>query len=169
MSRRAFTLPEMMLAVALMAVLATVAAVSLAGAKRAARMQDVVEQMTAYDRSAREWSRRFDRPTTLEIDMGAGSISQGRTDDSFRAPLRLPAGFHIRAVRDTGNQTTSGQTGIACSPLGQTHSYAILLEGPAHQQQWLLFVGLTGQTLALHDVQEVQDIFRSLGGGDDAG
>jgi prepilin-type N-terminal cleavage/methylation domain-containing protein len=168
-SRRAFTLPEMMLAVALMAVLATVAAVSLAGAKRAARMQDVVEQVTAYDRGAREWSRRFDRPTTLAIDLGAGTISQGRTDDSSRAPLRLPTGFHIQTVRDAENQMTAGQTRIACSPLGQSRSYAILLEGPAHQQQWVLFVGLTGQTLALHDVQEVQDIFLSLGGGDDAG
>jgi len=166
-ARRAFTLPEMMLAVVLLAVLSTVAVVSLAGARRAASAKDVVEQIATSDRLTREWCRRFDRPAQLVFDLDRGTVGRSTSPSESAAALHLTDRFRIARVMWPSGAVTAGQARLICSPMGQTPTYAVMLSDKT-SEQWLLMTGLTGEAVHLRDAQEAQDIFAALGGRDHA-
>jgi prepilin-type N-terminal cleavage/methylation domain-containing protein len=174
--RRAFTLLEMLVTVALAAVVASVAAVSFAGTHRAARSADVADQVAHYDRLAREWSRRFGRPGQLAFDLDQGVMARGPAsenagkDENPPAELRLPGGFHIARVVSSRVSASSGRVSLPCSTRGQTPSYAVSISGPKSEVQWIIVAGLTGNVRPAQDETEVEDIFKTMAGspGDDA-
>src|SRR3954453_20179430 len=101
-SRWGFTLIEMLVVMALAAIMATLVAVSLAGSYSTARMEDVVGKIEAFDHLVREHSRRTGSPGGLAFDLNSGvtirSVSpdqrvESRSDAS--PVLSLPAGFRI--------------------------------------------------------------------------
>ena len=165
-ARPALTLPEMMLAVVLLAVMSTVAVVSLAGARRAASARDVVDQVAAYDRLTREWCRRFGRPAAVVFDLDRGTMARLASGESAAA-LRLPSGFRLARVVSRQGSNDVGQARIGFSADGGAPTYAVMLSEP-RGDQWLLMTGLTGQAVRLRDAQEAQDIFAALGSRDDA-
>ena len=175
-SRPAFTLLEMLATLALLAVLATVVMVSLAGPRRAARAQDAADELLHYDRLAREWCRRFGRPGRLVFDLDRGTVRRVMTDrrpgeqadESQPAALHLPGGFRIARFVSSRQTRDAGEVEIPCSPRGQTPSYAALLAGPEGRRQWVVVAGLSGKAVAVNDEREVETIFQSLAGGDDA-
>ena len=173
MSRPAFTLLEMLVTLALLAVLATVVTVSLAGPGRAARAQDAADELLHYDRLAREWCRRFGRPVQMVFDLDRGTVRRATAgapagEASQPSPLHLPDGFRIARFVSTGQTREAGEVVIPCSARGQTPSYAALLAGPGGQQQWFVVAGLSGSAVTVNDARDVEAIFQSLSGGDDA-
>src|SRR5688572_26304090 len=83
---RAFTLIEALAVIFIMALMAGVAAVSLSGAARSARVEDVAERFVAFDRSTRELARRFGRTPALRFEVNRGTIARVE-DDRDAAPL----------------------------------------------------------------------------------
>jgi prepilin-type N-terminal cleavage/methylation domain-containing protein len=170
--RPAFTLLEMIATLALLAVLATVVTVSLAGPRRAARAQDAADEILNYDRSAREWCRRFGRPGGVTFDLDRGTVRRVTADERDGSPqpaaLHLPGGFRIARLVSAGQSLEAGEVTLPCSPRGQTPSYAVLLAGPERGQQWIVVAGLSGKAVTAGDAREVEAIFESLSGGDDA-
>ena len=174
--RRAFTLLEMLVTVALAALIAAVAAVSFAGTYCAARSQDVADQMAHYDRLAREWSRRFGRASQITFDLDQGIIARGpasenaNADRSPPAELHLTGGSRIARLVSARGSATSGRVSLPCSTRGQMPSYAVLISGPKGQEQWIIVAGLTGNVRPAQDANEVEDIFKAMaaGSGDDA-
>jgi prepilin-type N-terminal cleavage/methylation domain-containing protein len=173
---RAFTLVELMVAILLAAIMATVVAVSLAGSQRAARAEDVLGRIATFDRLAREHVRQFGRPNRLTFDLAQNTITRSPADADADADeshdtastLHLPSGVHLaRVVTAMANQT-AGQASIPCSPDGLRPTYAILLNDTRNAGRWQLTIGPTGQTLEVRDEREVQDIFRAIRRGDDA-
>ena len=173
MKRAAFTLLEMIATLALLAVLATIVTVSLAGPRRAARGQDAADEILNYDRLAREWCRRFGRSGGITFDLDRGTVRRvmaGERDGSPQpAALHLSSGFRVSRLVSTGRSQEAGEVTLPCSSRGQTPSYAVLLAGPeGRQQQWMVVAGLSGKAVTAGDAREVQAIFQSLSGGDDA-
>ena len=169
----AFTLMEMLLTVALAAVLATVAAVSLAGAARSARARDAAGQVAHYDRLTREAARRFGRPVRLTFDLDRGTLRRSALDAEYESarggpsPLHLPGGARIARLVSAGRDATTGSVSLPCSERGQTPSYAVLVAGDAGERQWLIVAGLTGNVTTTSDAHEVQDMFHALAAGAD--
>ena len=170
-----FTLIEMVLVIALTAILATAVTLSLTGPRRAAQARDVAEGVAHYDRLAREWSRRFGRPTRLTFHLNRGMVSRavadgeaaGAEEDSAvdrPAALQLAGGYRIDRVVLAGRSASAGEVSVPCSTGGQTPSYAVLLAGPGGQRQWLVVAGLSGNVLTVNDEREVEDIFAALSG-----
>ena len=85
---RAFTLIEALAVIVIMAVIAAAAAVSLSGAARSARVEDVAERFVAFDRSTRELARRFGRTPALRFELNRGTVAPAWTDGRDAAPLR---------------------------------------------------------------------------------
>jgi prepilin-type N-terminal cleavage/methylation domain-containing protein len=170
--RQAFTLLEMIATLALLAVLATIVTVSLAGPRRAARAQDAADEVLNYDRLAREWCRRFGRPGGITFDLDRGTVRRvmaGERDGSpAPAALHVPGGFRIARLVSPGRSQEAGEVTLPCSARGQTPSYAVLLAGPEGGRQWIVVAGLSGKAVTAGDAREVQAIFQSLSGGDDA-
>jgi len=160
--RRAFTLIELIVVVALAAIMATLVTVSLAGNLRAARASDVAQSIATSDRLAREYARRFDRPVTLVFDLSQSTLTRAGGDPSHNSTLHLPAGLRIARLVTATTDTTSGQVTIPCSAAGQTPSYALLLTDGRGRQHWTITAGLTGQTSTASDENEVRDIFTAL-------
>jgi prepilin-type N-terminal cleavage/methylation domain-containing protein len=177
-ARSAFTLLEMLIVVALASILATVTAVSFAGAYRSARARDVADQVARYDRLAREASRRFGRPGRLTFDLDQGVVSRtpaagtapegdepsGDRGGTTPAALHLPAGFRIARLVSARTTATAGRVSLPCSTRGQTPSYALSIVGPKGDGSWLIVAGLTGKVQSAIDANEAEDIFRALAG-----
>jgi prepilin-type N-terminal cleavage/methylation domain-containing protein len=168
---RAFTLLEMLLVLALGAVLATVAAVSLASSRRAASAKDIAGQVAHFDRLTRDSARRSGRPARLTFDLDRGDLRRTLDDAGDRSDpragmstLHLVGDARIAKVVRARESATAGQVSVPCSPRGQTPSYAVLLVGPGAERQWLVVSGLTGRVSTATDEREVQDIFRTLAG-----
>jgi type II secretion system protein H len=170
--RPGFTLLEMIVVLALLALLATVVTVSLAGPRRAARAQDAADEILNYDRSAREWCRRFGRPGGITFDLDRRTVRRvtaGQSDSPQQpAALHLSSGFRVARLVSAGQSREAGEVTLPCSPRGQTPSYAVLLAGPEGGQRWIVVAGLSGKAVTAGDAREVEAIFQSLSGGDDA-
>jgi type II secretion system protein H len=172
-----FTLIEMLVVIALAALMATVVIVSLAGSYRAARTEDVAGQVAMYDRLAREHARRFGLAGKLVFDLGRGTVTRAAAVEagdgraSAGAPLHLPAAVRLTRIMTAGGAASGGEVSIACSRSGQTPSYAICLTGAKAEEYWIVTAGLTGKTLRVRDEREARDIFAAIAGnaaGDDA-
>ena len=163
-----FTLIEMLVVLALAAILSTIVTVSMIGPFRAARAEDVIGTIANYDRSTREYSRRFGRPGRIVFDLGRGTITRAAAEtdaesrDKVGGTLHMPWGFHLGRLVTAAGAATSGVLSIDCSPDGQTPSYAIGVTDAKGEQYWMVTAGLTGKTLKARDEQEVQDIFRAI-------
>jgi len=169
--RVAFTLIEMLVVLALSAILAAIVSVSLIGSYRTARADDVAGRIANYDRLAREYSRRFGRRVRVIFDLSRDTITRApgeeseNSRDNIGGVLHLPSMFHLDRVVTVGGTVTNGQASITCSADGQTPSYAIRLTDAKGTHYWMVTAGLTGKTLQVNDEQEVQDIFRTIDAG----
>ena len=169
-SGKAFTLVEILVVIALAAVLATMAVVSLAGSFRTARAEDVAGQVANYDRLTREWVRRFGRPARLTFDLDRGTVHRSFAEEAEptggdRDGPAAPAPARRVPHRAARIRQRVGDGGRNFDPLfgpGQTPTYAVLLAGPKGERQWLVTAGLTGKVTRADDDREVQDLFRTL-------
>jgi prepilin-type N-terminal cleavage/methylation domain-containing protein len=167
MKAKAFTLIEMLVVLALSAILAGIVTVSLVGSFHTARAQDVAGGISTYDRLAREYFRTFGRSGSLVFDLGRGTVTRIETQElksqfSNSAPLHLPSEFHLSQVVTAERTTASGEVSIPCSADGQTPSYALNLTDDTGKQYWVVTAGLTGKSIQANDEQEVRDIFTAL-------
>jgi type II secretion system protein H len=161
----AFTLIELMVVIALAALMATLVTVSLTGNLRAARAQDVAQSIATSDRLAREYARHFGRPVRLVFDLSQSTLPRAASDagdSSHNSILQLPSGVKIARLVTATTDTTAGQISIPCSGAGQTPSYALLLTSGRGDRHWTITAGLTGQTTTASDENEVRDIFTAL-------
>lgn len=166
---RGFTLIEALAVIALMALLTAAAAVSLRGAARTARIEDVADAFAGFDRGTREFARRFDRTPALRFDLNRGTVSRTGADRE-PTPLVLAGDVRVTRVIAGGAVRISGEVALPFSSLGQSPSYAVQLAGPAGER-WALFAGLTGQPMVLRNEQDALDILApaaSKAGGPDA-
>ena len=155
----AFTLIESLIAVVLLGIISTAAALTFRSSLQSASTTDAIEQIKYLDSSARQRAKRFNQPVELIFDVTNSSLSRRegskRNDESFHASL--PRGFSIDQINIAGQSTFNGEISLTCSPTGLTPSYALHLIGP-NFDQWLLFAGLSGQMTVIKNEETVQDI-----------
>jgi prepilin-type N-terminal cleavage/methylation domain-containing protein len=159
---RAFTLIELMLAVLLLALLASAAALSFSQPIRAARLHDAIEQLRAFDATARQAAVSSGHSVRLAFDLGAGTLARrdegGRT---LRFQSTLPPGFRVDELRIGGHTASSGQALLDISPLGASRTYALHLRGPS-TDQWLLIAGMSGQMAIISNELALDTIFAQI-------
>lgn len=161
--RRAFTLIEMMAVLVIIALLAMVAGLVLAGPASVARMSDVTDRIEQIDRQARDYAQRFDCPTQLTFNLTAQSITIQRTDDQSLVgrTLHVPAKYRIERIRFAGQSSDAGETLLSCSTHGSTPSYGLVIAGP-QQRVCFLVAGLTGRFAELANEQSIDETFKAL-------
>jgi prepilin-type N-terminal cleavage/methylation domain-containing protein len=151
---RAFTLIETMLAVLIMALLASAAALSFAAPLRAARSREALDQIFAADRAARQLSRDAARPVRLSFDPSNGVVARF-SGGQMQSRIVLPASFQIGAVLVGRRAFRSSIADIEFSTSGFSPTYAVHLAGPGINC-WIVFAGLTGQTSVMSDEESVR-------------
>ena len=161
MSRRAFTLIEVMLVVLLIGLLAGAAAMSFARPLRAARAREAIAQVSAFDAAARQVARRSGGAVQIVIDAYEQRFvrrEQGRDVSSYR----LPDGLRIEQVRTGNDERDTSQRTVNVSAHGWSRTYAVRVVGP-DLDRWLLVAGLSGQVSVIEDESTVDDILTRAG------
>jgi prepilin-type N-terminal cleavage/methylation domain-containing protein len=177
MRDRGFTLIEIMLAVLIVGLLASAAALSFRQPIRAARAQDAVELIRSFDAGAREVARRFAKPLVLTFDLREGRLERHENDDRATYSARLPQGVRIGQLRTAARRVADERIDIPCSAAGLTRTYAVRLVGPG-VDRWLLVSGFSGDVHTIQDEAQLDAIFAATatqadaasapGNGDDA-
>ena len=126
----------MLLVLALGAVLATAAAVSLASSRRAASARDIAGQVGHFDRLTRDGpavgpaGAADVRPRPRRAAADDGECGEPDDPRAGSSRLHLVGDARIAKVVRARESATAGQVSVPCSPRGQTPSYAVLLVGP---------------------------------------
>ena len=151
-----------MLAVLLLALLTSAAALSFSQPIRAARAQDAIEQLRGFDATARQAAVSSGHTVRLAFDLRAGTLARrdegGRT---LRYRSTLPPGFRVDQVRVGDHTASSGQALLDISPLGASRTYALHLRGPS-TDQWLLTAGMSGQMTIVSNETALDAIFAQV-------
>jgi prepilin-type N-terminal cleavage/methylation domain-containing protein len=167
-SSRAFTLIEMMIVILMMALLTSAAMLSFGGPLRAARANDAVDQVRAFDAGSRQYAKRFGKDVQIVFDISENRLV--RREKGAELPLHvdsLPRGYSIERVRFGDRVIDGGEIAIPCSSLGLTRSYALHLVGPS-LDRWISFAGLTGEMTVFGNESEATDNFQSATARHDA-
>ena len=163
MTRRGFSLLELVAVTALLALIVAAVAIRLHGPQQQAQMQDVVSQIAAYDRLTRSIAEQKDRSLVLVIDLTAGKLRRLDGQEPAGGEMTLPAGYRIDSARVGQDRFSGGSVPITFGPMGISNSYALLVTAPSGQQRWLLLAGLSGQITVIEtakdsDAKAVADI-----------
>ena len=142
MNRRAFTLIETMLAVLLLAVLASGVAIGFSKPLQAARAQDAIDILKAFDAAARQAAINFDQPVRITLDLADGTLTR-LENGTPAARNRLPSGYGIERTTIDGRIDSVGLVPVDVSPQGRSRTYTVHLLGPG-LDRWIMFAGLTG-------------------------
>ena len=136
--RDGFTLIEVLAALVLAGLLAAVAVTSLAGPARAARMEDQVGRLTAFDAAARRDGGTVERDgDTLRV----GEVA-----------LRLDRGFRVESVLPDDEIVITG---------GRSADYAVELVGGG-ASRWVVFLGLTGRAVEVEDQDAAREVVEAF-------
>jgi prepilin-type N-terminal cleavage/methylation domain-containing protein len=165
LSSPAFTLIELMLAVLLLALLTSAAALSFSAPLRAARAQDAIAQLREFDQSARRAAIASGRAVRMVFDLSDASLLRrdGPQLDQRRAQTALPHGFRVDEVRIGEHRESVGEALVDISPLGLSRTYALHVVGSSFDQ-WLLVAGMSGEVKAISDEAEISIIFEAIDG-----
>lgn len=197
MRSTAFTLVELMAVVALMGLLATAVAWSMAQDTRRATLDGVIARVAQADALARIAARRGGIGQTLRFELDAGRIQRFTLDGGAAVAagprVNIPDGYRLDGVIVGPGVTAPG----APAPLpveygrvevnfgsdGLAPTYALRLRfqplEPSPRPEpsafanngtlWLVFAGLTGQVTLIDDTQQIDNLFAALAGaGTDA-
>jgi prepilin-type N-terminal cleavage/methylation domain-containing protein len=159
-AKKGFTLIEVMLAVLLLALLASAAAMSFSQPLRAARSQDALDQLRSFDAAARRAAVSSGRNVRMIFDLSSDTLVRRDGVDlgTLRVQMTLPLGYRVDQVRIGGHTMSSGENAVDVSSLGLTRTYALRLGGPS-LDQWVLFAGMSGQTTTAQDEATLDSIF----------
>ncbi|MEL7089615.1 MAG: type II secretion system protein [Planctomycetota bacterium] len=166
MTRRGFTLLEMCIVLAVVALATTLAVVSLRGVHQKIRGENVQQLIRGFDAKGRRWAHTRGQAVDLVFDINAQTLGvHSQNPDEPPVPLepvRLPLGFELVAVITARGESTAREVRLPCSPLGTTPSYAVRFKPADGPPRELLFAGLTGNTHEVRDPQQSQQVFERL-------
>ncbi|HUY31652.1 MAG TPA: type II secretion system protein [Pirellulales bacterium] len=163
--RRAFTLIELSVVLALMGLVLAVATVSFKEPYRRAQSQYALEQVMQADRRLRDHARRFGRAADLTIDLERGVIhatEQAAERRAGKEQLALRFASAVDRVLLGRRHIAYGRANVHFSGSGRSKTYALRLRGADGVGRWLLFAGESGQVTVSEHEKEIDDIFRIL-------
>ena len=100
---RGFTLVEMVVVIAIMALLTSAAALSFSGPLRATRASDAIRQVQSFDDATRQHAKRFGKDLQIVLDLSRDRLIRRQSADGpAMHELQLPHGCRIERVRVGG-------------------------------------------------------------------
>ena len=145
-----FTLIETMLAVLLMALLASAVALTFSRPLQRARAEDAADLVVAFDAAARQAAVAGGRPVRLRLDLADATLERYEGDATLRAHAQLPTGCRLDRVRVGRRTQSAGAADVDVSAHGWGRSYDVHLTGP-NLDRWVCFAGLTGLATEVTD------------------
>jgi prepilin-type N-terminal cleavage/methylation domain-containing protein len=171
---RGFSIPELVVALLILAVLTSAVMLRVHSPLENARAEELVGRLGDFDRTTRTFARRGDRPLRLVVDVSGGRLSRMNTGTDEPAEigqaLRLPSGCRIDAAYLGAERIGRGEMAIVVTRCGLTPTYALKLTWRDGRDVWLLVAGLSGQMMSFEDYDSFEKTYETLTqNGRDAG
>ena len=118
-----------------------------------AQMDQVVSDIVEFDRLTRTLARGHDQQLRLVIDTSVGELRRldGSGLESRGRAVRLPSNFAITKIMIRSQDIAAGTISIPCSRRGFMPTYAVRIQGPNRDRQWVLMTALGGQKVMMDD------------------
>lgn len=160
LSATAFTLLELILVLAIVAVILAVTTANLRGFYAERQVDDTASHLVAVVNQARERAIRDAYPYRVRIDpeerqyqlMRRTAGSDEPVSSEWGRPFSLPENIVIQWTDDT---STSGERTIEMRPDGSSDTFSLLLIGPSGQARVVAGTASSGE-MSIHAFEEVE-------------
>ncbi len=142
---------EVVVVVTIMALLATIASVSLRGTIDRYYLSQARQTIEISDAKARRVARATGQPVVLNLD---------RLKKQFeiqKSTFQIPAGVEIESVEMASRVIVGSQVGIPYSDNGWSPTYAIELKR-GEVGQWIVVIGPSGQVVRVNGEGEANEL-----------
>lgn len=148
-NRSAFTLIEMTVVIAIIAMFATVVIVRYKAPLATAKVQNVIERLEHQDRLLRNFAKQHSRPVLLAVDQETGIFTPQNSGSvpCGVQPVTLPSGVQLECLY-IGTEVADK---IHYASDGTSPTYVLGLKSGDGKVTWLLVIGATGQTVRSAD------------------
>lgn len=157
-----FTLLEMVVVLAIMAMIVAAAAMSLRKPLQTARLKRAMASLEDADLRARNEARKRSQPVQLVVDgnrnTATHAIAGAGAGYEVRRSLALSGGLRIDRYLTAGRSSNEDRFSVSYSPDGQSNTYAVRVSGDGKFKKWLVVVGATGQYVQSHEDSAVEAI-----------
>lgn len=151
--RAAFSLIELVIVLILMALVASMATISLRGVTVRQRLAKAAERVEQFDLAMRR-AARLNRDNAIGIiDRASGQLSIPQANKTFQ----LPSQVLIAAVRIGKGSDRE----VTVLPNGSSPSYAVRLSS-GDASRWVLFVGGSGQVIHDADASLIEAVLGNV-------
>ena len=163
-TRSGFTLVELVIALVILVILSSVAALSLSGTMDRYQLARATETIEMFDARARRDARSSGQSLQTRIDTGRGELhiestsnDRGSGDSQRIRTFRLPRNVVIQDIQLAKKVVIGRSFDTIINPQGQGISYAVhLTRGPI--SRWLVVLGASGQAIQVQDQREANEI-----------
>lgn len=159
--RHAFTLIELMVVLAILGLIGTIASLSLGTVMDRYQLGRAAETIEAFDGRARRSARLAREPLDTIIRRATKELLIGQPvgqDREQSLSYRLPARVEIVDVRIRGKGMTARDVRLSFGDRGRSPTYAIQLRR-GNLSRWLVVLGLSGQVIPVSSEREVDALF----------
>ena len=155
--RRGFTMVELITVLVLLSLVTGTVPFSLRGNIANSRAELAIEKLQLVDRQLRDSAIRSGRTSTLRLNLARGTMAR-----SVRGQQEIVIEEGIPALRFRSHEidTDEGQAVVQFLPDGTSATYAVCLRQSAMSRTWLVFAGMTGQSLVTSDADEIEQMMR---------
>lgn len=164
-ARSGFTLLELLAVMALVALVAAMATVRFSTSYRNAQVTTAIAAIHAIDSQLRALTTKHTKPYELRVDLDRHTLRITPLGDAQKNAVRefaLPAPLEIAAVRSPREDCHHGQAVVRCDSSGLCETYAIEITTPNGLSRWIVFAGVTGQSLETITEPQIEELFRAL-------
>ena len=161
MSNKAFTLVEIIVALVIISLTATIVTINTGGPLNDANWSDAISRIERADQFVRTYTENTAQPININIDLSENRIFFTDVGDQKKVGriIKFPSGIRIAKLLVKGQALTGGVMPIRCSKASLTPTYAILVLGPNGRQVWLLIAGLSGQITEFENEEQIEKVW----------
>lgn len=159
---RAFTLLELLVVLALIALVAAATIPRFGGLYAKSRMDTAVTQLATIDRKGRTVSQKQRLPAELRFDLTHNQVSIEWDAGEMEVVTSIGSSIRIDSLLSRRETKSRGQVAISIHEDGTTESYAICMKGPHRSQRWLFVAGISGQITKLDSRREAEAMLNAI-------
>jgi prepilin-type N-terminal cleavage/methylation domain-containing protein len=172
-NRPAFTLLELLVVVAILALVSGAAALRLAPVYERARAEAFTRALLDWEQGARMQAWRTGEPSALEFDLERQRVKvlakdrdgqHARQHENVTRELRFPRCVELVDVRRVDQIDAGGKrrSQIPVTRLGESPSYFLELKRAGDKSEWIVLVGTSGQPERRSDEKNAIRLLRQL-------
>lgn len=157
-----FTLLELLVVLAILAMLSAIAVTRLGGVYQNSQFDTAISSLTTYDSHARRLAAKKNTPLELRIDLNGRQFSIEMNGEPAGQPIAIPSSVQVERFLSSRERKMSGTATVRLGSAGAGETYALKLASPGRSPQWLVMAGGSGQSTLVEKTRDVEEVFRVL-------